>query len=63
VELASALAMSGATVPVREGDSIISSDINSTDPDKKRRALEALRNKAQSLQEMYDRILDGGGDR
>ena len=63
VELASALAMAGAKVPVHEGDSIISSDINSTDPDKKRKALEALRNKAQSLQQMYDRILDGSGDR
>jgi len=39
---------------------VIPSDINSSDPEKKRQALEALRNKAASLQSMYDKILDGG---
>ncbi|HPS45478.1 MAG TPA: hypothetical protein PK542_13425, partial [Treponemataceae bacterium] len=59
-ELAAALSQAGQPVPVRPGDTVIPSDINSSDPEKKRQALEALRNKAASLQSMYDKILDGG---
>jgi TolA-binding protein len=58
-ELAASLSQAGVPVPVLAGDSVIPSDINSSDPEKKRLALEALRNKAQSLQNMYDQILEG----
>ena len=60
VELASALALSGGVVPQSTRDTDYTDDINSADPEKRRLALEALRNKAQSLQTMYDQILDGG---
>lgn len=59
-ELMAALSMTGSPVPSSGQTSDLSSDINSTDPEKRRLALEALRNKAQSLQNMYDQILDGG---
>lgn len=61
-ELAAAMAMSGTVVPAATtgGDNDLSADINSTDPEKRRLALESMRNKARSLQEMYDQILDGG---
>lgn len=59
-ELAAALALSGSKVPASTQSTDPSGDINSTDPEKRRLALEAMRNKAQSLQNMYDQILDGG---
>lgn len=59
-ELATALSQAGHQVPIRDGDTVIPKDINSDDPERKRQALEALRSKAESLQHMYDRILDGG---
>lgn len=59
-ELTAALALSGGKVPAASGDTGSDGDLNSSDPEKKRLALEAMRNKAQSLQEMYDQILDGG---
>lgn len=60
-ELASALAMSGTPIPAAglSGDAA-TADINSTDPEKRRLALEALLSKAQSLQKMYDQIGEGG---
>ena len=59
-ELTAALALSGTKVPAATGDTSLEGDINSADPEKRRLALEAMRNKAQSLQNMYDQILDGG---
>lgn len=59
-ELAAALASLGAPLPESAVQDDLGKDINSTDPDKRRRALEELRNKAQSLREMYDQIIDGG---
>ncbi len=59
-ELTAALAMAGTNIPSSAQKTDLSDDINSSDPEKRRLALEALRNKAQSLQNMYDQILDGG---
>ena len=57
-ELAASLAMSG--LPVQDSSpEDLSGDLDSGDPEKRRLALEALRNKAQSLQTMYDQILEG----
>lgn len=58
-ELAAALAATGATIPASALSNSMSEDLNSSDPEKRRLALEELRNKAQSLREMYDQILDG----
>ena len=59
-ELVAALAMSGTEVPQKAVGAGSEQDINSPDPEKRRAALEALRNKAKLLQEMYGQILDGG---
>lgn len=59
-ELTAALSLSGTTVPESTQATDLSADVDSSDPEKRRLALEALRNKAQSLQTMYDQILDGG---
>lgn len=59
-ELAAALASLGAPLPASAIPDGLSEDINSPDPEKRRRALEELRNKAQALREMYDQIIDGG---
>jgi tetratricopeptide (TPR) repeat protein len=59
-ELTATIATSGAKVPASAQDTGSAGDINSSDPEQRRLALEALRNKAQSLQHMYDQILDGG---
>ncbi len=59
-ELAAALSMAGKPVPPSAVSDSISSDLDSVDPDKRRRALEEMRNKAQSLRELYDQILEGG---
>ncbi len=57
-ELAASLAMSGA--PVNTSDTA-NSDLNSSDPETRRRALEALMQKARSVQQMYDKIDSTGG--
>ncbi len=59
-ELAAALSMAGKPVPPSAVSNSISSDLESVDPEKRRRALEEMRNKAQSLRELYDQILEGG---
>lgn len=58
-ELAAALSKAGQKVPSMGNDSSISDALNSDDPVRRRQALEAIRNKAASLQNMYDRILEG----
>ncbi len=58
-ELAAALAKAGQKVPSTNDTPSLSDDINSDDPVKRRQALEAIRNKAASLQNMYDQILEG----
>ena len=56
-ELVTALAMTGATIPASAiADKDISSDINSSDPEKRKIALEALANKADALKKMYNKI-------
>jgi tetratricopeptide (TPR) repeat protein len=56
-ELVTALAMTGAAIPASAiADKEISSDINSTDPEKRKLALEALANKAAALKKMYNQI-------
>ena len=54
-ELTASLAMTGAKVP----DSVASGDaagLNSSDPETRKKALEALKQKARELQQMYDKI-------
>lgn len=53
-ELSAALV--GLDIPLNQTED---QDITSTDPDKRRIALEALRNKARLVQNMYDQILEG----
>ncbi|HRR01432.1 MAG TPA: tetratricopeptide repeat protein [Treponemataceae bacterium] len=55
-ELAAGL-VSGADIPASSGTA--NTDLSSEDPDSRRRALEELRNKARSLQTLYDQILEG----
>lgn len=52
-------AMVGSRIEHKESTN---QDVTSKDPDKRRLALEALRNKAQSLQIMYDQILQGADE-
>lgn len=59
-ELAAALSMAGQPVPKSAVSDSITSDLDSADPNKRRLALEEMRNKAQSLREIYDQILEGG---
>ncbi|ULQ59896.1 tetratricopeptide repeat protein [Brucepastera parasyntrophica] len=59
-ELVSSLARTGTHVPATATTPDVSQNINSPDPDKRRLALEALRNKAQALQHVYDELLTGG---
>jgi Uncharacterized protein conserved in bacteria len=58
-QLASALALTGAPVPVSAVDQTLADGLNSSDPDKRKQALDALRKKADSLENMYNQ-LDGG---
>ena len=59
-ELAAALSMAGQPVPATAVSASSSSGLESADPNNRRLALEELRNKAQSLRELYDQILEGG---
>lgn len=58
-ELAASLKLAGAAVPAASDETDPSANLNSSDPEKRRKALEALRKKALSLQDMYDQILEG----
>jgi tetratricopeptide (TPR) repeat protein len=62
-ELASSLSMSGADVPVLGNGEYGVSDLSSSDPDKRKRALESLMQKAKTVEKMYDKIdtAEGGG--
>lgn len=55
-ELASSLSMSGAEVPVIGNGEYDISDLSSTDPEKRKQALEALIKKAKTVEQMYDKI-------
>jgi len=56
-ELVTTLAMTGAAIPESAiADKDISQDINSSDPDKRKIALQALINKADALKKMYSQI-------
>jgi tetratricopeptide (TPR) repeat protein len=60
-DLASALALTGAHVPESQlSETNSNPDINSSDPDKRRQAIEELQNKAESLKKMYQQIDSGG---
>jgi tetratricopeptide (TPR) repeat protein len=55
-ELASSLAMTGTEVPVLGNTGYDASDLSSTDPDKRKKALDALIKKAKTVEQMYEQI-------
>jgi Uncharacterized protein conserved in bacteria len=59
-ELAASLAMTGAKVPESVADGA-AAGLNSSDPETRRKALDALKEKARALQQMYDKIDSTGG--
>lgn len=60
-ELTAALAMTGAKIPESVSSAYAADDINSSDPETRKKALEALLQKARAVQQMYDKIDSNSG--